>query len=82
MKCFPCGLNNCPRLLKHPFDCNRTEHRATSIAVFKHFRLQYSLCTVLLTVELAALKAKFLTERVAVPELTLTNHTEFKELNC
>jgi hypothetical protein len=37
---------------------------------------------VLLTVRLAALKAKFLTELVAVPELTLTNHTEFKELNC
>jgi hypothetical protein len=44
--------------------------------------LQYSLCIVLLTVLLAALKAKFLTELVAVPDLTLTNHTEFKELNC
>jgi hypothetical protein len=82
MKCLPCGLNNCPRFLMQPFDCNRTEHRATSIAVFKHFRLRYSLYTVLLTVRLAALKAKFLTELVAVPELTLTNHTEFKEQNC
>ena len=43
---------------------------------------QYSLCTVLLTVRLAALKAKFLTELVAVPDLTLTDRTEFKELNC
>ena len=43
---------------------------------------QYSLCTVLLTVRLAALKAKFLTELVAVPDLTLTDHTELKELNC
>jgi len=43
---------------------------------------QYSLCTVLLTVRLAALKAKFLPELVAVPELTLTDHTGLKELNC
>jgi hypothetical protein len=43
--------------------------------------LQYSLGIVLLTVRLSALKAKFLTELVAVPELTLTNHTEFKELS-
>jgi len=43
---------------------------------------QYSLCTVLLTVRLAALKAKILTELVAVPDLTLTDHTELKELNC
>jgi hypothetical protein len=44
--------------------------------------LQYSLRIVLLTVRLAALKAKYLTELVAVPDLTLTNHTELKELNC
>jgi len=44
--------------------------------------LQYSLCTVLLTVRLAALKAKLLTEMLAVPNLTLTNQTQFKELNC
>jgi hypothetical protein len=37
---------------------------------------QYSLCTVLLTVRLAALKAKFLTTLVADAELTLTDHTE------
>ena len=42
---------------------------------------QYSLCTVLLTVRLAAVKAKFLTELVAVPDLTLTEHTELKKLN-
>ena len=44
--------------------------------------LQYSLCKALLTVRLAALKAKLLTELVAVPDLSLTNHTEFKELYC
>jgi hypothetical protein len=44
--------------------------------------LQYSLCTVLLTVRLAALKEKFVTELIAVPDLTVTNHTEFNELNC
>jgi hypothetical protein len=44
--------------------------------------LQYSLSIVLLTVRLAALKAKFLTELVAVLDITLTNNTEFKELNC
>jgi hypothetical protein len=43
--------------------------------------LQHTLYIVLLTVRLAALKAKFLTDLVAVPDLTLTNHTEFKELN-
>jgi len=43
--------------------------------------LQYILCTVPLTVPLAALKVKLLTELVAVTNLTLTNHTEFKELN-
>jgi hypothetical protein len=43
--------------------------------------LQYNLCTVLLTERLAALKAKFLPELVAVPEHALTNHTELKELN-
>ena len=48
--------------------------------------LQYSLCTVLLTpttaVRLVTLKAKFLSELLAVPNLTLTDHTEFTELNC
>jgi hypothetical protein len=44
--------------------------------------LQYSLCIVLLTVRLAALKANFLPELVAVPDITLTNNTELKELNC
>jgi len=40
--------------------------------------VQYSLCTV----RLAALKVKLITELVAVPDITLTKHTEFKELNC
>jgi len=44
--------------------------------------LQYSSCTVLLTVQMAALKAKFVTELLAATELTLKNHTECKELNC
>jgi hypothetical protein len=44
--------------------------------------LQYSLCTVLLTVPLAALQTKLVTELVAAPDLTFTNHTEFKELSC
>jgi len=37
---------------------------------------------VLLKVRFAALKAKLLTELLAVPNLTITNHTQFKELNC
>jgi hypothetical protein len=46
--------------------------------------LQYSLCTVLLTVRLAELKAKFITGLAAVPDLTVTNDTELKErvLSC
>jgi hypothetical protein len=44
--------------------------------------LQYSLCTVLLPVPLAELKVKLVTELVAVTDLTHTNNTEFKELNC
>jgi fucose 4-O-acetylase-like acetyltransferase len=44
--------------------------------------IQYILCIVMLTVRLAVLKSKFLTELVAVPDITLTNHTEFKDLNC
>jgi len=34
------------------------------------------------TVQLAARKAKLKTEKVAVPDLTLKNHTEFKVLKC
>jgi len=44
--------------------------------------VRYSLCTVLLTVPLAELKVKLVTELVAVTELTLANHTEFMVLNC
>jgi hypothetical protein len=44
--------------------------------------LLHSLYTVLLTVPLTALKAKHITQLVAVPDLTIKNHTEFKELNC
>jgi len=44
--------------------------------------VQYSSCTVVLTVQLAALKAKFVTELIAATDLTLTNDTEFKELKC
>jgi hypothetical protein len=44
--------------------------------------VRYSLCTVLLTVTLAELKVKVVTELVAVTDLTFTNNTEFKELNC
>jgi len=44
--------------------------------------LQYSSCTVLLTVQLSALKAKFVTELIAATDLTLTNDTECKVLNC
>jgi len=61
---------------------NVTKHHATSGAVLHTSDLQYSLCIVLLTVRLAALKTKVLTELLAVPDLTLTNHTQFKELNC
>jgi len=45
-------------------------------------QLQYTLCRVLLRVSLAALKKKLVTELVAAPDLTFTNHTEFKELSC
>jgi hypothetical protein len=38
--------------------------------------LQYSLCTVLLRVPLAALKTKLLTELLAVPNLTLPNQKQ------
>ena len=44
--------------------------------------VQYISCTVLLTVPLAELKAKFVTELVAITDLTLTYNTRFKELNC
>jgi len=44
--------------------------------------VRYILCTVLLTVPLAELKVKLVTEHVAVTDLTITNHTEFKQLNC
>jgi hypothetical protein len=44
--------------------------------------VRYTLCTVLLTVPLAELKMKFVMELVAVTDLRLTNHTEFKKLNC
>ena len=43
--------------------------------------VQCGLCTVLLTVTLAAMKAKFVTELLAATDFTLTNHTQFKELN-
>jgi len=33
-------------------------------------------------IPLAARKAKLITELVAVPDLTLKNHTEFKVLKC
>jgi len=42
--------------------------------------LQYCLNTLLLTVSLAPPKKKLWTELLAAPELTFTNHTEFKEL--
>ena len=44
--------------------------------------VRYSLYAVVLTVPLAELKVKVVTELVAVTDLTITNHTEFKELNC
>jgi len=44
--------------------------------------LQYSSGTVLLTVQLAALKAKSVTELLAATDLALTSDTECKELNC
>jgi len=34
------------------------------------------------TVPLAARKSKLITELVAVPELLVKNHTEFKALKC
>jgi len=43
---------------------------------------QYILCRVMLTVILAALKKNLVTELVAAPELTFTNHTGLKLLSC
>jgi len=43
--------------------------------------VRYSLYAVVLTVPLAALKVTFVTELVAVTDLTITNNTQFKELN-
>jgi len=42
---------------------------------------QYTLCTVLLRVSLAAMKKKLVTELVAASNFTFTNHTEFKEIS-
>ena len=60
---------------------NVTEHRATSIAVFKPFRSTvFSLCTVLLAaVILAELKAKLITERAA--GCSTTGRTEGEAYN-
>jgi len=44
--------------------------------------VQYSSGTMLLTVQLVALKAMSVTELLAATDLTLTNDTECKELNC
>jgi hypothetical protein len=81
MKCLRSGLNNCARLLMYLIE---TELNIVlqALLYLNTTDLLYSLCTVLLTVRLAALKAKFLPELVAVPDITLTNHTECKELNC
>jgi len=38
MKCLPFALYKCPRLWVCLFQRKGTEHRATSSAVFKHFR--------------------------------------------
>jgi len=81
MKYIPSGLNNCPRLLMYLIEIELNIVLQALLYLNTSDR-QYSLCTVLLTVRLAALKAKFLTELVAVPGLTLTDHTELKELNC
>ena len=53
-----------------------------TVLYLKSSHLKYSSCTVLLTIQLAALKAKFVTELIAATDLTLTNDTEFKELKC
>ena len=60
----------------------RTEHRATNSAVFKHVTpaVQFMYSDAVST--LAALQTKLVTELVAAPDLTFTNHTEFKELSC
>ena len=79
MKCPPSGLNDCPRLLKYLTEIELIIVLQALLYLNTSDR-QYSLCTVLLTVRLAALKAKFLTELVAVPGLTLTDHTEVKEI--
>ena len=74
------NFNNCPRLLRYLIEIELNIELKALLCLNTSDR-QYSLCTVLLTVRLAALKAKFLTELVAVPDLTLTDHTEYKELN-
>jgi len=74
------NFNNCPRLLRYLIEIELNIELKALLCLNTSDR-QYSLCTVLLTVRLAALKEKFLTELVAVPDLTLTDHTEYKELN-
>jgi hypothetical protein len=81
MKCLASGLNNCARLLMYLIE-TELNILLQAVLYLNSSELQYSLCIVLLTVRLAALKAKYLTELVVVPDITRTNHTEFKELNC
>jgi len=81
MKCLQPGLNSCPRLLIYLIEIE-LNIVLQALLYLNTSDLQYSLRTVLLRVRLASLKARFLTELVAVPEFTLTDHTEFKELKC
>jgi hypothetical protein len=96
MKCLPSALYRCPFLwvciflhfiIPHVYWCVYFIEMELNIVLqavlyLNTSDLQYNLCTVLLTVRLAALKTKFLTELLAVPNLTLTNHTQFNELKC
>jgi hypothetical protein len=69
MKCLPSGLNNCSRLLMCLIE---TELNIVlqSVLYLNSSDLQYSICIVLLTVRLAVLKAKFVNELEAVPDLS------------
>jgi len=80
MKYLPSGLNNGPLLLVYLTEIEMHIELQT-LPYLNTSYLQYSLRTVLLTLGLVAQKAKLLTELLVVPNLTFTDHTEFKDLN-
>ena len=69
--------NNAVRFLLHEFMCLRVYSVAICVCVEvqQNMSVRYSLYAVVLTVPLAELKVKVVTELVAFTDLTLTNNT-------